>query len=351
MTRLRRLSAQGPVRYLLLAALAVGLLLVPVISPTPYVQRVVNLILIYVILTLGQNLLTGFTGLISLGQAGFYAIGAYTSALLVMRVGVPWLVAFLASGILACLVGIVLGYPTLRVGGDYLTLMTIGFAEIVRVVALNWMAVTRGPMGMPGVPAPSIGSFSFFTGPRVYYLFLSIAAIAYLGVWLMVNSKIGRAFKAIREDEIAAEASGLDVAYYKILSFATAALLAGFAGSLLAHFNAFVGPASFNIDESLLQMNMALLGGLGSLPGSVLGATILTAAPELFRVISQYRLLFMGLLMGSLMIWRPNGIMGRDSAVVAVTNQSRRFRRLFEEESGPRRKSWRERITYALIGD
>lgn len=347
----RSLLNRRPVKVVLTLILLVGLLLLPHFVPNAYVQRVINLSLIYVILTLGQNLLTGFTGLISLGQAGFYAIGAYTSALLVLRLHVPWLVAFFTAGVLACIVGILLGYPCLRVGGDYLTLMTIGFGEVVRITALNWMELTRGPMGLPGVPPPRIGSLVISGGLRYYYLFLAVATATYTGVWLLVNSKIGRALKAIREDEVAAGVSGLNVAHYKILSFGVAALLAGFAGSLLAHFNAFVGPTSFDIDESLLQMNMAILGGLGSLPGSVLGAVILTAAPELFRIITEFRLLFMGLLMVGLMIWRPNGILGKQSAVVPVTRKSKLFGSLAVLRDARRYGSIKERIRYALIGD
>jgi len=347
---LRSYQDKTPVKLGIWLLILVGLVLLPRIVPNAYVQRVINLSLIYVILTLGQNLLTGFTGLISLGQAGFFAIGAYTSALLVLRLSVPWPIAFFVAGALACIIGILLGYPSLRVGGDYLTLLTIGFAEIVRIIALNWMALTRGPMGIPGIPPPQIGSLKIFTGSGYYYLFLVIAATVYLGVWLLVNSKVGRALQAMREDAIAARAIGVNVAHYQVLSFAVAAMLAGFAGSLLVHFNMFVGPTSFDIDESLTQMNMAILGGLGSLPGSVLGAVILTVLPEYFRVVNEYRLLFMGLLMVVLMIWRPYGILGKQSAVVLITRTSM-FAGLFKRGETQRPMSFTERLKNAVIGD
>jgi branched-chain amino acid transport system permease protein len=229
--------------------------------------------------------------------------------------------------------------------------MTIGFGEIVRIIALNWMDLTRGPMGIPGVPFPKIGPWTIITPQSYYYLFLTIAAIVYLGVWLIINSKIGRALRAIREDATAAAASGLNVTGYQIMAFAIAALLAGFAGSMLAHFNLIVAPQSFNIDESLTQMNMAILGGLGSLPGSVLGAVILTSLPEFFRIINQFRLLFMGLLMVILMIWRPNGIMGTQSAAVTVVKRASLFTALFKRGDTERPRSFKEVLRDAIIGD
>jgi branched-chain amino acid transport system permease protein len=229
--------------------------------------------------------------------------------------------------------------------------MTIGFAEIIRIIALNWMDVTRGPMGIPGIPPPQIGPVRIFGGTSYYYLFLTIAAASYLMIWLLVNSKIGRILKALREDATAAAASGVNVSHYQIMSFAIAALLAGFAGSLLVHFNLFVGPTGFNIDESLTQMNMAILGGLGSLPGSVLGAVILTVLPELFRVINEFRLLFMGVLMIGLMIWRPNGIMGKQSAVTYVAKRPGLLATLFKIRKEAESRSFKEVLRYAIIGD
>jgi len=294
------------------------LLAVPELVPDDYVFRIIIAIMIYIPLALSQNLITGFGGMLSLGQAAFYGIGAYTSAIMMMKVGAPWPIAILSAAALACIFGILLGFPCLRVGSDYLTLMTIGFGEIFRIVALNWMALTRGPMGLPGVPPPQIGSFVFNTNTSMYYLYLSIAVLCYLFMHRLTKSHLGRALISIREDETAAAAMGINVSYYKVMAFAFASMWAGISGSLLAHFLMFVGPATFGLNESLLHMQMAILGGLGSLPGSVLGAAILVALPQIFQPLYEYRMLLNGLLMVMLMAWRPQGIMGTSAAVGAA---------------------------------
>jgi branched-chain amino acid transport system permease protein len=301
--------------YVLGAAL---LLALPKMMPNEYVFRVVIAVIIDIPLALAQNLITGFTGMLTLGQAAFYGIGAYTSALLVLRAGLPWPVAFLAAGLVACLFGILLGFPCLRVGSDYLTLMTIGFGEIFHIVALNWMDLTRGPMGIPGVPPPQIGPIVFDTSFRMYYLYLAITLVCYLSMHRLTKSHVGRALIAIREDETAAATMGINVAYYKVLAFAFGTLWAGFSGSMLAHFLAFVGPMTFTLNESLFHMQMAILGGLGSLPGSVLGAAILVSLPQVFQPLYRYRMLLNGALMVMLMAWRPQGIMGTSAAARAT---------------------------------
>jgi branched-chain amino acid transport system permease protein len=301
--------------YLVGAAI---LLLIPRFVPNDYVFRIIISVIIDIPLALSQNLITGFGGMLTLGQAAFYGIGAYTSALVVMKLGLPWPVALLAAGLVACMFGILLGFPCLRVGSDYLTLMTIGFGEIFHIVALNWMALTRGPMGLPGVPPPQVGSFVFNTPERVYFLYLAIALLCYLFMHRLTQSHVGRALISIREDETAAASMGINVAYYKVLAFAFGSLWAGISGSMLAHFLKFVGPMTFTINESLLHMQMAILGGLGSLPGSVLGAAILVSLPQIFQPLYEYRMLLNGMLMVILMAWRPQGIMGKSAAVGAV---------------------------------
>jgi branched-chain amino acid transport system permease protein len=292
----------------------VVLLGLPRAMPNDYVFRIVIAIVIDVPLALAQNLITGFAGMLTLGQAAFYGIGAYTSALLVMRWGVPWPLALLAAGGVACFFGILVGFPCLRVGSDYLTLMTIGFGEIFRIVALNWMGLTRGPMGLPGVPTPQIGPFVLRTSTQYYYLYLLITALCYLCMYRLTKSHVGRALIAIREDETAAASMGVHLSYYKVLAFAFGTFWAGIAGSMLAHFLNFVGPMTFTLDESLLHMQMAILGGLGSLPGSVLGAAILVSLPQIFQDLYRYRMLINGGLLVALMIWRPQGILGVSAA-------------------------------------
>jgi branched-chain amino acid transport system permease protein len=298
--------------------LIVLILLVPWLTPNDYVLRIVITILLYVVLALGQQLLTGFTGILSLGHAGFYGLGAYTSALLVLNFGVPWPLALLSAAVLACVFGVALGFPCLRVGGDYLTLMTIGFGEIARIVFLRWIPVTRGPMGLPNIPSPQIGPFVFDTNIHYYYLYLCLAAFTYFCIRRVVNSEIGRSLMAIRDDEIAAMTVGIDIARYKVMAFGISTFFAGMAGSMLAHFLRFIGPMNFTMDESLLMMQMVILGGLGSLPGTILGSAILVVTPEIFRVLTDYRQMLNGALMVVLMILRPQGLMGTLGASTAL---------------------------------
>jgi len=298
---------------------AILLLTIPFFVPSAFALHTIITILIYVPLVLSQNLITGFAGMLTMGQAAFYGLGAYTSALLVMRFGIPWPIAFLAAGITAAIFGIVVGVPCLRLGSDYLTLMTIGFGIVFSAVATNWVPVTRGSMGLPGVPPASIGPLVFNTLPKQYYLFLVIAALCYFFMHRLTRSHIGRALTAIREDEIAASTMGINLASYKVMAFTFGALWAGFAGSMLAHSLAFVGPQSFTMDESLLHVQMAILGGFGSLPGSLLGAAILVSLPQIFQGIYQYRMLINGILLLILMAWRPQGIMGSSAAGRSIT--------------------------------
>ena len=311
-SRIRLLIASNRA-WLLPSSLGLGIILLlaaPKLITQAYVLHIVVMILIYIPLAMAQNLITGFTGMLTMGNAAFYGLGAYTSALLVMNLNVPWPLAFLAAGLVAAFFGVVVGFPCLRVGSDYLTLMTIGFGAIFLAVATNWVEVTRGSMGIPGVPNPAIGPFVINTLSRYYYLYLLIAVACYFFMYRLTRSRIGRAFIAIREDEIAASTMGINLAYYKVLAFALGAMWAGFSGSMLAHYLNFVGPQSFTLDESLLHVQIAILGGFGSLAGSVIGAAIMVSLPQIFQDIYQYRVLLNGLMLLALMAWRPQGIMG-----------------------------------------
>lgn len=306
-------------------------LLLPQFIHDSFILRLMAQVWIYSLLTLGQNIITGWTGMLSMGQSAFYGLGAYTAALLALKLNMPWFYTFLLSGLVAGLFGAVLGFPCVRLGSDYLTLMTVGFNNIALLVFLNWIKVTRGPLGLGGIKPPSIGDFVMRTPVQYYYLFLLIMVLCYLAVRGMINSKIGRALIAIRDDEEAAKSMGVNLAYYKVLAFGVGSLLAGIAGNMLAHFILFVGPTSFSIEESLLHMQMAILGGLGSLPGSILGAAILTIVPQFLQMIYEYRMLFNGVLMVVLMVWRPQGLLGSTAAGVSVRTQ---FQQLLSRVTG-----------------
>ena len=292
-----------------LALLAIFLAL-PVFSNDQFMFRILTMILIWSILALGQNVITGFCGQLSFGQAAFYGIGAYTSVLLTMHFGLPYPVVLLCSAGLAGLFGLLVGYPATRIGGDYLFLVTIGFAEIMRLVFLNWDAVTGGAVGIPNVPPIELFGYVLLTNKDYYLLSLTLLAIVVFGVNRMVESDVGRAFKAIREDEVAARSVGIDVARYKLLAFGVGAALSGIAGSLVAHFLAYVGPDMFTNWESTMVFVVVLIGGLGSIPGTILGAIVLIGAFESARGLIDYRLYIAGVLLLATVLIRPSGLLG-----------------------------------------
>jgi branched-chain amino acid transport system permease protein len=273
---------------------------------------------IYIILTLSLNLVVGYTGLASLGHAAFSCVGAYTSALLALNYGVsPW-IGLIIGACVAAVLGIVIGAPSLRLKGDYLAIATFGLGVIVYSVAKNWVSVTRGPMGLPGIPG-----FSFF-GYRIsaVWAYLILVAVFVLLTFFVirrvVNSPFGRILRAIREDETAALAVGKDVNKYKIIVFAIGAFFAGIAGSLYAHYITFIDPSSFTVMESITILLMVVFGGMGSLSGSFIGAAVLVILPELLRFVGMpssiaapLRQMIYGLLLVVLMLKRPQGIVGK----------------------------------------
>jgi branched-chain amino acid transport system permease protein len=273
---------------------------------------------IYIILTLSLNLVVGYTGLASLGHAAFSCIGAYTSALLALNYGVsPWL-GLLIGACAAAILGIFIGAPSLRLKGDYLALATFGLGVIVYSIAKNWVAVTRGPMGLPGVPAFSIASFQF-SGVWQYLAIVAVFVfITYFVIRRVVNSPFGRILRAIREDETAALAVGKDVNRYKIIVFVIGAFFAGIAGSLYAHYITFIDPSSFTVMESITILLMVVFGGMGSIGGSFVGAAVLVILPEMLRFVGMpssiaapLRQIVYGLLLIVLMLYRPQGILGK----------------------------------------
>lgn len=267
----------------------------------PYVLQIFVNIGIAIILALGLNLITGLTGQLTLGHAAFMSIGAFTGAILTMKLGMPFFFNILSSGITAAVFGVLIGFPTLRLSGDYLAIATLGFAEIIKVVFLN-LDITNRALGL-SVPPPNT-----WVPLPVYVWLIAIFTISIM--YLIHDSRMGRAFKAIREDEIAAEAMGINATSYKIMAFSIGAFFAGIGGCLYAHFIAYINPSDFAFLKSVDILNMVVLGGLGSIPGTVIGASLLTAAPEFLRFMSQYRMLVYGVMLVFLMIFRPNGLMG-----------------------------------------
>jgi len=265
---------------------------------------------VYIILALGLNIVVGQTGLLVLGYIAFYAVGAYTYALLSTALGVSFWASLPVAAILAGIFGLTLGFPTLRLRGDYLAIVTLGFGEIVRIVLNNWDSVTGGPNGVSGVPRPSIGGFRFQSLTHYYFLVLGMLVLTVFLVRRLNDSRIGRAWIAIREDETAAEAMGINTTGLKLLAFALGAMLAGLAGVFYVSKMGFVSPESFNFLESITILCMVVLGGMGSIPGVILGAVALYLLPEALREFQQYRMLIFGAAMVVMMVFRPQGFIG-----------------------------------------
>ncbi|GAB4485349.1 MAG: hypothetical protein OHK006_11260 [Thermodesulfovibrionales bacterium] len=265
---------------------------------------------IYVILSLGLNVVVGFTGLLSLGFVAFYAIGAYSYALLNTRLGLGFWTAMPVSVAFAAGSGFVLGFPALRLKGDYLAIVTLGFGEIVRLVLNNWDSFTRGPNGISGIAPPGMGPLSVSTLSSYYYFVLAFVCITVFLMRRIRASRIGRAWFALREDEIASAAMGINATLYKLYAFAFGAFWAGLAGTLFSAKMQFVSPESFTFMESVFILCMVILGGLGSIPGVVIGALILVLLPEMLREVQMYRMLALGCGLVILMIFRPQGLFG-----------------------------------------
>jgi branched-chain amino acid transport system permease protein len=272
---------------------------------------------IYAILSLSLNLTVGFTGLPVLGHAAFFCIGAYTSSILALKAGLtPW-IGLIAGACTSAMSGAIIGYPSLRLKGDYLAFTTFGLGVIVYSVAKNWVTLTRGSVGLPGIPRFTI--FGKEITEDFQYLFL-VWIFVLTNMFLinrLVNSPFGRVLRSIREDEIASETLGKNTSKYKLSVFVASAFFAGIAGSLYAHYTTFIDPSSFTMTESITVLLMVIFGGVGNVPGSVLGAVILVVLPELLRflglpssIAAPMRQMIYGLLLVILMLRRPQGIMG-----------------------------------------
>jgi branched-chain amino acid transport system permease protein len=303
--------------------------------------RILCFVLLYAMLALGLNIVVGYAGLLDLGYIAFYAVGAYVYALLAsphFGLHLPFWAVLPIGALLAGAFGALLGAPTLKLRGDYLAIVTLGFGEIIRIFLNNLNApvnITNGPQGINRIDPVSVGAFDFGARHEVagvvlagtytyYYLFLALAAVAVFVSVRLQSSRIGRAWIAIREDELAAEAAGIPTRNIKLLAFAMGASFAGVSGSLFAAFQGFISPESFNLWESIIVLCMIVLGGMGNIPGVILGAIMLTAVPEALRYLGEFqqfvfgrvladpsdlRMLLFGIALVAVMLFRPAGLL------------------------------------------
>ncbi|RTZ98702.1 MAG: branched-chain amino acid ABC transporter permease [Deltaproteobacteria bacterium] len=304
-TFIRTLLANLP--HIALLALA---LILPAIIKNQYHLQVVIFIGIYAILVLSLNLLNGYVGLLSIGHAAFYGIGAYASAKLMMEAGLNFPLAMSGAGLISAGFGYLLAKPTLKLSGIYLTLATLGFNMILFLVLQSWMRFTNGPLGIMSIPAPSVFGWEITEKVDYYYLILFLVVMTLFSMQRLLKCRFGRALLAIREDQLAAEAMGVHAARYKTQAFVLAAFYAGIAGSFYAHFVKFISPDSFYINESFILLAMLALGGQGNLIGPVVGAAILILVPEIFRSLQEYRMIVYGSVLVIMMLVRRQGLLG-----------------------------------------
>ena len=333
-------GAQRVVNVLGWVALGASIALPIVFSDNRYVVDTATTVLIYVMLGWGLNVVVGLAGLLDLGYVAFYAVGAYSYALLSTQFGWSFWEALPVSGAMAATFGILLGYPILRLRGDYLAIVTLGFGEIIRIILVNWTEFSNGPNGISSIPRPSFfgldftrsapeggQTFSGFFGLEfspmhrlifLYYLILVLALLTHAFVSRLRKLPVGRAWEALREDEIACKAMGMNTTNIKLSAFAIGAMLGGFAGVFFAARQGFVSPESFVFTESAIILAIVVLGGMGSQMGVVLAATLLVLIPEFGRNFAEYRMLLFGLAMVLIMVWRPGGLLSHREPTVRL---------------------------------
>ena len=275
-----------------------------------YYRDIMTLTGMYIVLALGLNIVVGQAGLLNLGYVAFYAIGAYTYAILSTTFGLPFWSGLVAGGFVAALFAVFLGMPTLRLRGDYFAIVTLGLGEITRIILNNWDRMTGGPNGISKIGRPVIAGYELHTALDFYYLITVIVIITIFAMHRLITSRIGRAWVAIREDEVAAEAMGVNTYRMKLLAFVLGSAWAGVVGVFFAAKMAFVSPESFTFFESVMILCMVVLGGMGSIPGIILGALLLITIPEIFREFQDYRMLAFGIALVLMMVFRPQGLLG-----------------------------------------
>ncbi|MBI4548913.1 MAG: branched-chain amino acid ABC transporter permease [Ignavibacteriae bacterium] len=285
-----------------------------------YLLHILILIGIYIIVGISLNLVAGYTGLISVAHAAFYGIGAYTAALLSLNFGINFTVAIPIAIVVSALFGFLIGFPSLRIRDDFFVIATFGFQVIIFQIMNNWMELTHGPLGLPGIPQPKLFGYRFTSHVDFLLLTLVFAVLVFFIARRLVQSPFGNVLRAIREDEIFAQSLGKNVNYYKVMVFSIGAGLVAIGGALYAYYITFIDPTSFTVPESIFMLSIVIVGGAGRLSGSIIGAILLVSIPELLRflgmpssVAANMRQILYGGLLVAFMMFRPQGIWGEFS--------------------------------------
>ncbi|MGA1135309.1 MAG: high-affinity branched-chain amino acid ABC transporter permease LivM [bacterium] len=333
-------SLQQLLKFIIPIGVLFALILPTMPFASRYVMDVAILVITYIMLGWGLNIVVGLAGLLDLGYVAFYAIGAYSYALLANYFDWSFWICLPLAGVFAAISGILLGFPVLRLRGDYLAIVTLGFGEIIRVILLNWYEFTGGPDGISGIPRPSFfglefkrsseGTFSSFFGldyssmHRIIFLYYLLLALALLTNFITLRLRklpVGRAWEALREDEIACRSLGINPTNTKLTAFAIGATFGGLAGSFFATRQGFISPESFTFIESAVILAIVVLGGMGSQIGVVLASVVLIGGTELFRELEEYRMLAFGALMVGIMVWKPRGLLAHREPTIRIKTE------------------------------
>lgn len=298
-------------RKLMIPAAYLVLALVPLVIHDQYIIRVLCLIGIYAILGMSLNLIAGYMGQTSMGHAALYLLGGYFSGLLGSKLGLPFWFTMPVGILGGALGGLLLGLATMKLSGSYLAVITLAFSKVVEMIVLNWNSVTNGPLGVRGIPKPELFGWEFKTSNGgFYWLMLVLVTVAILVSLHVVNSRFGRAIRAIKEDELAAKLMGVNTAFYKVQTIMLSGALAGMAGAYYASLNRYIDANTFNFNVSMTILCIVIFGGLGSVPGMILGSVLLISFPEVLRSLADYRFVVYGLLLIFMMRFRPQGLLG-----------------------------------------
>lgn len=300
---------------LMLAVLAFSIIL-PFLINKGSVMSIIVKILFYIILASSLNIINGYSGQFNIGHAGFVLIGAYTLSILA-NFGWPIWVLYIVAGITTSIIGLLIALPTLRLRGIYLALVTLGFSEILRLVALNWTGLTGGPMGIKGIPAPWLFGLRATSPHNYYFIVLFFVILCLFTSYRVINSKVGRAWMSIREDDHAAMSLGVNIRKYKAINFMFGSFWAGVGGALMAPFYTFIDSSMFSLDEGFNILSMVIIGGQGTLVGPVVGSVVVNLTTEVFRFANEARLLIYAIMIIGMMWMRPQGLAGTSRSVIA----------------------------------
>ena len=303
-------NTSSTLKWILLGVGGLVLLAYPMVAPNRYTVHIVNMAGIWILMSLGLNLAMGYCGQINLAFGAFWGVGAYTAALLSTRFGVPIWINMPLGMLLAGVTGALIALPMLKVRSHYLALVTIGLAETINIIMVNEIWLTEGPLGISGIEMPTLFGIPIDGAERFYYIVLVCVVVGFLVARQIVSHRIGRAFIAIRDDDTAAKAMGVNVAYYQVLANALAGVYCGMAGVLYAHMSTYISPDIFEFKNALFVLTMTMVGGMGSLAGSVVGGLALPLAQEWLRAFKSWQLVGFGLAIMIVVLFMPGGVVG-----------------------------------------